>query len=246
MNDDEVTARRASFAAVADAYERARPEYPEEAARWLVGGKGAPLDVVDVAAGTGKLTRVLARLGHRVVAVEPLPEMLERLAAAVPTARTVEGTAESIPLPDASADAVVAAQAFHWFDQPAALRELGRVLRPGGTLGLVWNIRDAEVEWVARMSELIGGERLSSEETASTIDASGLYGPVEHETWRWEQPLDRRRLRELVLSRSYCASRPPEEREPILAAVDALHDEVAVDGALRLPYVTHAFRARRR
>ena len=246
MDADDLAARRTAFAAVADAYERARPEYPAEAARWLVGGGNAPLDVVDVAAGTGKLTGVLVRLGHRVVAVEPLPEMLERLAAVVPEAQAAPGTAEAIPLPAASADAVVAAQAFHWFDQPAALREVARVLRPDGVLGLVWNIRDAEVEWVARLSGLIGGERVSAAETAATIDGSGLYGPVEHETWPWAQPLDRDRLRDLVLSRSYCASRPPEEREPILAAVDALHDEVAADGVLHLPYVTHAFRAVRR
>jgi len=120
-----------SFSAVAEAYERARPEYPEAAAAWLTGEP--PRDVVDLAAGTGKLTRVLVRLGHRVTAVEPLPEMLDQLRAAVPEAEPVIGRAESMPLADGFADAVVAGQAYHWFDPDPALVEIARVLRPGGS-----------------------------------------------------------------------------------------------------------------
>jgi SAM-dependent methyltransferase len=233
-----------SFAAVAEAYERSRPEYPEEAARWLTGEP--PRDVVDLAAGTGKLTRVLVRLGHRVTAVEPLPEMLDQLRVAVSEAGPVLGRAESVPLADRFADAVVAGQAYHWFDHDAALVEIARVLRPGGTFGAVWNMRDEGVDWVARLSELIGSEGQSEREPEDEVAASGLYEPVEEAEFRWEQPLDRARLRDLVLSRSYCASLPPDEREPVLAAVEGLYDEVAGPDGLAMPYVTYCFRARRR
>ena len=148
--------RAASFGSVADVYDRARPGYPDEAVRWLVGD--APRRVLDLAAGTGKLTRSLVAAGHDVVAVEPAEEMLAHLRAAVPAAEALVGTAEAIPLPDASVDAVTVAQAFHWFDPPAALREIARVLRPDGALGLVWNTRDEREPWVRRLGELIGSE----------------------------------------------------------------------------------------
>jgi SAM-dependent methyltransferase len=241
----EERARRAvSFSAVAEAYERARPEYPEEAAAWLTGEP--PLEVVDLAAGTGKLTRVLVRLGHDVTAVEPLPEMLDQLRLAVPEAEPLLGTAESMPLADRSADAVVAGQAYHWFDHAAALVEIARVLRPGGTFGAIWNMRDETVDWVARLSAVIGSEGQSEREPEDEVAASGLYEAVEEAEFRWEQPLDRTRLRDLVLSRSYCASLPPEEREPVLASVEALYDEVAGADGLVMPYVTYCFRARKR
>ena len=132
VNRDERRGRAASFGEVADAYERARPGYPEDAVRWLVGEE--PCDVVDLGAGTGKLTRSLVALGHRVTAVEPLPEMIAHLLAAAPGVTAVQGGAEAIPLAAESADVVVAAQAFHWFDHGPALREIARVLRPGGGL----------------------------------------------------------------------------------------------------------------
>ena len=147
--------RAASFARVADAYERARPGYPADAVLWLAGE--TPCDVVDLGAGTGKLTRSLAALGHHVVAVEPLAEMLDRLRAAVPGATAVVGSAESMPLPDASVDVVACAQAFHWFDPGPALAEMARVLRPGGRIALVWNVRDERVPWVDEMSDAMVG-----------------------------------------------------------------------------------------
>ena len=121
---DERLVRAASFGAVADAYERARPGYPDDAVRWLAGDE--PCDVVDLGAGTGKLTRSLVALRHRVTAVEPLEEMLERLRVAVPDAAAVRGSAEEIPLADGSADVVTCAQAFHWFDHAVALSEMAR------------------------------------------------------------------------------------------------------------------------
>ncbi len=234
--------RAASFARVADAYERARPGYPADAVLWLAGE--TPRDVVDLGAGTGKLTRSLAALGHHVVAVEPLAEMLDRLRAAVPGATAVVGSAESMPLPDASVDVVACAQAFHWFDPGPALAEMARVLRPGGRIALVWNVRDERVPWVDEMSDAMVG-RTGVDRHSGAIEQSGLYGEVERARFEHSQDVDREALRELVLSRSYCAVLPEEERAPILGRVDALFDAYARDGVLTLPYVVECFRAER-
>ena len=230
-----------AFAEVAGAYERGRPGYPEEAVRWLAGDE--PSDVVDLGAGTGKLTRALVSLGHRVTAIEPLPEMLELLPAAAPGAAAILGNAEVIPLPDAFADVVTSAQAFHWFDHPVALPEIVRILRPGGRLALVWNTRHDREPWVARLSAIIGNEAVGESDVSEPIAASGLFGRVETAQFRFEQPLDRALLLDLVLSRSYCAKLPPSEREPILEAVGELYDEIADPQGVHLPYVTECFRA---
>lgn len=230
-----------SFASVAEVYERARPDYPDVAVEWLAGSPGR--DVLDLGAGTGKLTRSLVRHGHRVIAVDPLPEMLAQLRTAVPGIRTIEGGAEAIPMTDASVDVVTCAQAFHWFDKPRALIEIARVLRPGGRVALVWNVRDDRVPWIAELSSTIGAESVSELDATLAFDESGLFGPVERADYDHEQVLDRDALRELVLSRSYCAVKTPVEREPILSAVDAIFDRHAADGALTLSYVTVCFRA---
>src|SRR5262249_30183997 len=130
------------FAVSAEAYERARPGYPEEAVAWLAERLGirSGRDVLDLAAGTGQLARALVPLGARVTAIEPIDEMREQLFGALPDVDAFDGTAEAIPLPDESVDAVTCAQAFHWFRPVEALREIHRVLRPGGGLGLIWNM----------------------------------------------------------------------------------------------------------
>ena len=240
---DERRGRATSFASVAGAYERARPGYPDDAVRWLAGDE--PRDVVDLGAGTGKLTRSLVALGHRVTAVEPLPEMLEHLRAAVPGATAVEGGAEAIPLEAESVDVVTAAQAFHWFDHGPALREIARVLRPGGRIALVWNVRDESEAWVNELSDAMVGRTGVDRGVVEPIDVSGLYGPVEHATFRHAQEVDRETLRELVISRSYCAVLSDEERVPVLQKVDDLFTEHARDAVVRLPYVTECFRAAR-
>jgi ubiquinone/menaquinone biosynthesis C-methylase UbiE len=238
---DDRLDRAASFAGVADAYERGRPGYPEAAARWLAGD--TPVDVVDLGAGTGKLTRSLVALGHRVTAVEPLEEMLDRLRVVVPVARAVAGSAEAIPLPDGSADVVTCAQAFHWFDPDRALAEIARVLRANGRLALVWNTRDEREPWVAELSELMVGRKGFGRRFTEQIEASGLYRHVEQADFEHVQEVDRDALRELVLSRSDCAVLPPAKREPVLARVDAIFTAHAREGSLRLPYVTACFRA---
>lgn len=243
VNRDERRGRATSFADVADAYERARPGYPEEAVRWLVGE--APRDVVDLGAGTGKLTRTLVAMGHRVTAVEPLAEMRAHLQAMAPAATALSGSAEAIALPDASADVVVCAQAFHWFEHAAALPEIARVLRPAGRLALVWNVRDDREPWVAKLSEVIDRESVVDEDSDEKVAASGLFQPLKRAMFAFRQRLDRATLHELVLSRSYCAVRTAEERAPVFEAVDGIFDEHAVDGMIELPYVTACFRAER-
>jgi ubiquinone/menaquinone biosynthesis C-methylase UbiE len=241
---NERRVRAASFGGVADAYERARPGYPEDAVRWLAGDE--PCDVVDLGAGTGKLTRRLVDQGHRVTAVEPLSEMLDQLRNAVPEATAVAGGAEAIPLEAESADVVTVAQAFHWFDQGPALVEIARVLRPGGRVALVWNVRDESYPHVNELTDAMVGRTGVDTGSVEPIDASGLFAPVEHATFSHVQKVDRESLRELVLSRSYCAVLPEEEQAPVLENVDAIFMEHARDGILELPYLTECFRATRR
>jgi len=240
---EERRKQASSFAGVADVYERSRPGYPDDAVRWLAGA--GPCDVVDLGAGTGKLTRSLVALGHRVTAVEPLEEMLAQLRASVPKARSLRGGAEAIPLPDASTDVVACAQAFHWFDHEPALAEIARVLRPGGRIALVWNLRDESEIWVEELSDAIVGRTGLDRGAIEPIERSGLYGTVERAVFEHAQQVDRTTMRELVLSRSYCAILPEEERTPILDRVERIFDEHARAGILRVPYRTECFRATR-
>jgi SAM-dependent methyltransferase len=238
--DPKVRGPYTAFADVAGAYERGRPGYPDEAVRWLVGDE--PCDVVDVGAGTGKLTRALVAHLHRVVAVEPLDEMRSELVVAVPAVRALAGSAEAIPLPDRSADVVTSAQAFHWFDHDRALPEIARVLRPAARLALVWNSRDDRDPWMVRLSAIIGNETVQETDVVPILDSSALFGPVERARFTFEQVLDRDGLLDLVLSRSYLAKLAPNERQPVLDAVGALYDETASAGVVRLAYVTECFR----
>jgi SAM-dependent methyltransferase len=233
-----------AFAEVAGAYERGRPGYPEQAVRWLAGN--APADVVDLGAGTGKLTRGLVALGHRVTAVDPLDEMRTELEGALPGVHALTGSAEAIPLPNASVDVVACAQAFHWFDHGAALPEIARVLRPGGRLALVWNSRDDRDPWMSQLSEIIGNETVAEDDVSTSIDRSGRFDPVETAEFVFEQFLDREGLLDLILSRSYCAKLSPVEREPVLEAVARLYDRTAGADGVRLAYVTECFRTAKR
>ncbi|WP_420450657.1 class I SAM-dependent methyltransferase [Ilumatobacter sp.] len=149
MSDTDPAAT--SFGAEASAYERGRPSYPADAVTWLLAD--APRRVVDVGAGTGKLTRALLGDGREVVAVDPDAEMLAALSSSSPEVVALVGTAESIPLEDASADLVVLGQAWHWVDPDAAAGEIARVLAPAGSLALIWNVRDESSPWVARLTE---------------------------------------------------------------------------------------------
>lgn len=244
MNRDryDIDLRAASFGGVADSYERSRPGYPLDTILWIL---RSCRHVLDLGAGTGKLTRQLVEAGFHVVAVEPSAEMLEQLRAVVPEAESHVGTAEAIPLPDDHVDAVVAAQAFHWFDAPVALTEIARVLMSGGTLGLLWNIPDPGAAWIARLSPLAGGLPTEPPDPAPAVGNAGGFSDMQVKIFRHEQVLARDDLLTLVGSWSSFAAFPGPDREERLAAVGDLFDRVATRGSVILPYVTYAYRARR-
>ena len=246
----------AGFGRAVDDYERARPGYPEDAVAWLVEQLGIDesTTVLDLAAGTGKLTRQLVPTGARLVAVEPVGEMRARLEERLPGVRALDGTAESIPLPDASVDAVIVGQAFHWFRGREALSEIHRVLRPDRRLGLIWNARDESVDWVARLSELIEPHRgdvprYVSRKWARAFETTTLFGPLDERQFPFAHEMDVDTLVARVASISFIATLPPDERERVLANVRALveaHPTTRGRTTFALPYRTAVFAATRR
>ena len=237
---DKATRAR-SFGAAADAYERARPGYPDAAVEWLV-PEGART-VLDLGAGTGKLTRSLAARGVEVVAVEPLAEMREQLGAALPEVRAVEGTAEAIPLEDDSVDAITVAQAWHWVDPERATAEAARVLRPGGTLGLIWNRRDERIDWVRRIGEVMGSQGAEVIDM-DEVEIGAPFGPTERFVTDWERPMDVDLLVEMAASRSYVITATPKRRAEILDGIRVLvESDPHLGTEFDFPYRTYCFRA---
>ena len=232
------------FDSAADAYERARPAYPVEAVAWLCArlGLGPRSTVVDLAAGTGKLTRMLEGANARVIAVEPVDGMRAKLVEALPSIEALPGVAEELPLPDGSADAITVAQAFHWFATEDALAEMARVLRPRGGLGLIWNLRDQRDPLQRAITELIrplqGDEPTTYDGRWRTVlEASPLFGPIDEARFRNEQELDANGLAERVASISFVAAARADIRTTVVERARAL----AGDRIVRLPYVTTAF-----
>ncbi|GAA4995172.1 class I SAM-dependent methyltransferase [Actinopolymorpha pittospori] len=231
-------AQAGSFGTAAEAYERGRPPYPPEAVTWLV-PEHAKI-VVDLGAGTGKLTRALRAPGREVVAVEPSAGMRERFSQVLPDVPVLEGTGESIPLPDRSADALVCAQAWHWVDPERAVPEVGRVLRPGGWLGLVWNLRDVSVPWVAELDRILRDYAAAPTEDRQVERVGAPFGPVERQDFRWRYPMTADDAMDMVASRSYVITLEPAIREELLGRVRALLDTERPSG---MPYVTECYRA---
>lgn len=241
-------------------YERARPSYPAEAVAHVVGhGRIGPASrVLDLAAGTGKLTRVLVPTGAEVVAVEPVAGMRAGLAAAVPGVEVHDGTAERLPLPDGSVDVVTVAQAFHWFDPPVALAEIHRVLRRGGHLFLLWNTRDRSAEWVRQFGDLlVDGDRGLARPYDSYYDVdyaaviatagAGRFTPVERWAHRWEQPCDEDLLVDRAASVSVVGVLADDERAVVLDRIRSLarsHPDLAGRPWFGFPYETHVWRCR--
>lgn len=243
----------------ADDYERARPSYPADAVAFLVErlGIGPGTRVLDLAAGTGKLTRLLAPTGAELVAVEPVPAMRAVLVDAVPAADVLDGVAEAIPLPDASVDAVTVAQAFHWFDAPAALAEITRVLRPGGGLGLVWNVRDESVPWVRRFTEITversGGTPYRRDYTfqhwQDELAAVGGLTPLETRRFRFDQEVDVELVVDRAASISFVSALPDDQRHAVLAEVRTMleqHPELQGRATFPFPYETDVYWCHRR
>ncbi len=242
--DEGTRARRSrSFGGAADIYERARPTYPGDAVDWLIPeGAGS---VADLGAGTGKFTRSLLGRGLTVFAVEPDIGMLGTLARALPEVTALEGTAEQIPLDDASVDAVTVAQAWHWVDESLALPEVARVLRPGGRLGLIWNLRDDRPDWVRRFDEIIGSSD-AEDHLKQRIVIGAPFGETERFVTEWSMEVDTDALVELAASRSYIITATEERRAQVFAEVRELvatHPDLAGRDRFELPYRTFAFRA---
>lgn len=242
LQDRPAPARPArAFGAVADAYDRGRPGYPREAATWLTGPH--PLTVLEVGAGTGKLTTELVALGHDVHATDPDQDMLARLSVHLPGVRISEARAEELPVPDHSVDVVVGAQCFHWFDLDQSLPEIARVLRPGGHVAMVWNDRDERIPWVRRLGRILGGAGEPRDWT-SLLSTSGLFGFVDKASFGSWQTIDRDRLRDLVLSRSHVMVPDEQEREQVLEAALALYDSFGRGWeGMQLPWTSRCFRS---
>jgi SAM-dependent methyltransferase len=244
------------FGATTGLYEKIRPVYPDAAVDILVRelGIGPGRIVVDVGAGTGKLTRMLTRTGATVIAVEPLAEMRERLAEGAPLAVPFDGTAEHMALKDGSAHAITVAQAFHWFDGDRALAEFHRVLGPGGRLGLVWNVRDRREPWVEefdRLLDAVDPERPDHQtgRWRSAFERTALFGPLQQRDVPNSQTLAPGEIRDRAASASSIASLPARERERVLdrfSELAATHPDIRGREAVTLPYLTKVYWTERR
>ena len=230
-----------SFEQVADLYERARPEYPREAVDWLA----ERLDlrdgrtVLDLGAGTGKLTRALVPTGARVIAVEPGERMLAELRRTLPHVETLIGAAESIPLADASVDAITMGQAFHWFRHDEAIPELRRVLRPYGGVALIWNTRDHDHPLQREIREVMAPlvpVRREAHDT-SRLEASGLFGEVEERRFPWHERLDADGVVARIRSVSFVAAATREQQDDVERQ---LRELVGADG-VDFHYLTRAY-----
>jgi SAM-dependent methyltransferase len=234
-------ARSLSFGSEAAAYERGRPSYPPDAIDWLLPPDAGK--VLDLGAGTGKLTTRLVERGLDVVAVDPITDMLELLRASLPETKALLGTAEDIPLEDNSVDAVLVAQAWHWVDPEQAIPEIARVLRPGGRLGLVWNTRDERLGWVRELGRIIGSD---GDQGRFNVTLPAPFTEPERHQVEWTNYLTPQALIDLVASRSYCITSPTEVRTTTLEQVRKLlatHPALANSSGLAMPYVTVCIRA---
>jgi SAM-dependent methyltransferase len=232
--------------AAADVYERGRPSYPAAAIARIVSrlelrpGR----TVLDVAAGTGKLTRLLVPSGANVIAVEPVREMRLELEQQVRAVVVLSGTAERMPLTDRYVDGITVGQAFHWFEAETALREFHRVLRPGGGVALIWNVRDDRDPVQAALSEIIdplSGDTpgRSHRDWRSVLEHSGLFDRCERSLFEHEQIVDEQGLVDRVVSISFIASARRPVRDNVEARVRALAREIGP--TIALPYMTEVY-----
>lgn len=239
------------FGRDAQTYSRGRPGFPPEALEWLrlELGLEAGKTVVDLGAGTGKFTGLLMQTGAGVVAVDPVDAMLARLSAELPEVRTVRASAQNLPLDDATADVVVCAQSFHWFATRAALAEIRRVLKPGGMLGLIWNVRDRSVAWVDSLARIVDrhegdAPRYDQGEWRAVFPAPGFSDMQEKavahaHTGDAEQVIVAR-----TASVSFVAALPEVERRCLLDEVRTLvsaEPELAGKATVSMPYVTRMY-----
>ncbi len=248
-------AAQQGFSAEAHAYARGRPEYPAGLQTWLT--QALALEpgntVVDLGAGTGKFTRLLARTGAHVLAVEPVDAMRAQLAAALPDATALAGSAEAMPLPGNCAQALVCAQAFHWFAHDRALAEMHRVLAPGGRLGLVWNVRDESVDWVAAITEIITPHEGDAprfykgdwRKPFASAPGRRLFSPLELSTFAYQHVGSAQQvILDRFLSVSFIAALPADQKADVARQLQTLvdsHPALRGKDSINFPYRTEAY-----
>ncbi len=249
---------RSSFGAAAGAYAQHRPDYAPAAVRWALKSAPGPR-VLDLGAGTGKLTATLIALGAEVIAVEPDPAMLKELRRVLPAVHALPGSAEAVPLPDTSVDAVLAGNALHWFDMDLAGPEIARVLVPDGILAGLWNVMDNRVDWVAGLERVSGSAAIGPRDTLSSWrgETAGAYLPSDGLVAQFGSPeqaefphRQRRTADSLVATlatRAGLLVMPEQERELTLDRIRAFlaSKPETADGEFNLPMLTGVLRARR-
>ena len=251
MSDSVHAAARQGFEKQAAAYARGRPDYPGALGGWLRDalGLGPGRVVADVGAGTGKFTPLLAATGADVIAVEPVDAMRAQITATQPAVRALPGTADALPLADAALDAIVCAQAFHWFATRAALDEFARVLKAGGRLGLVWNVRDESVDWVAELTRIVtphegDAPRFHKGSWRQAFPHPG-FGPLQESVFTHvHQGPPQQVIVDRFMSVSFIAALPADEQAGVRAQIEDLittHPALRGREMLRFPYHTRAF-----
>lgn len=257
MTDGVHPAAARGFDRGAADYATARPGYPDAAVDLVATelGVGPGRRVLDLAAGTGILTRALVARGADVVAVEPVAGMRDELRRTTPGVEVLDGRAEALPVGDASVDVVTVAQAFHWFDPAPALAEIARVLRPGGGLALIWNGRDESVDWVARWTEIVerggGGRPYTRRDDWADVVAEhggGGFGSMRHRAFPNPHPTTPEGLVARAASTSWVSALPEAEREAVLDEVRELvatHPDLAGREQLVYPHDTDVWWCRR-
>ena len=252
MSDERIHfAADHGYSRAVEHYRRGRPSYPDDAVAFLVQELGIhqDRDILELGAGTGKLTELIALSGARVTAIEPVAALRDALERDCPTVTVLDGTAEAIPLSDGSVDAVVAAQSFHWFDGDSALGEIHRVLREGGTLGLIWNVRDEASDWSERLTAIF--DRLAGDNPRyrdgrwrGAFERTDLFGPLHHRVAYHLHHVTPEAFMDRVLSVSYVASASQEERDAVRGEVTemlATDEELAGHDEIVMPYRTDVF-----
>lgn len=239
------------FDRTGDSYERGRPEYPQEAIEFLVNNLQINNSsvVIDLGAGTGKFTKFLFPYSSHVVAVEPVEGMRNKFSSMFPDIKILNGSAEKIPLSDQSIDAVIVAQAFHWFDGPKALEEIHRVLNPKGKLGLIWNARDESMKWVSEMTRIIdphegGAPRYKSMNWKKAFDSTTLFSKLNLQHFKYVQVGDVETIVDRVGSISFISALSKEDKLKVLNQVRELvtsHLETNGSSEIKLPYRTDVY-----
>lgn len=233
------------------AYDRGRPDYPQKVIDFL--SLTFPIlpnsTTLELGVGTGKFTKLLLEAGVKVVAMEPLPEMRKKFATNFPSIDVIDGTAEQIPLPDSSVDHVLVAQAFHWFDAPKAMREIHRVLKPHGNLGLVWNVQDRNHDWVEKLGQIVdvhekGIPQFRSSPWKQAFSRINIFSPLQEVQFNHTHPSTPEMVIDRVASISFIAKLPEVERKVVLKQVRNLlesHPEIRTKSLIEFPYQTHVF-----